>query len=55
MLIFCPGCGSIMTLKEKRNRLGVYMCRRCGGVKKIKTKAIEKRESVKYVAPPVPL
>ncbi|MEM5807072.1 MAG: hypothetical protein QW474_01645 [Candidatus Aenigmatarchaeota archaeon] len=55
LLIFCPGCGSIMTLKEKRNRLGVYTCRRCGGVKKIKTRAIEKRESVNYVAPPVPL
>jgi DNA-directed RNA polymerase subunit M/transcription elongation factor TFIIS len=55
LLVFCPACGNIMTLKEKKNRMGVYACRRCGSVKKIKTKSIEKRESINYIAPPVPL
>ena len=53
--MFCPACGNIMTLKEKMSKIGVYICRRCGGIKKIKTRPIEKRESVKYIAPPVPV
>ncbi|MCX8179554.1 MAG: hypothetical protein N3E38_02335 [Candidatus Aenigmarchaeota archaeon] len=55
LLIFCPACGSIMVLKEKKSSMGVYVCRRCDAVKKIKTVVMAKRETVKYVAPPVPI
>ncbi|MBU5690105.1 MAG: hypothetical protein QXM68_02600 [Candidatus Aenigmatarchaeota archaeon] len=55
MLIFCPACGNIMTLKEKRQKMGVYECRRCGGIKKLKAVPFERKESIVNTAPPVPL
>jgi len=55
VLVFCEACGNIMLLKEKRNKFGIYVCRRCNSIKKIKTKSIRKRETINYIAPPVPL
>jgi DNA-directed RNA polymerase subunit M/transcription elongation factor TFIIS len=55
LLVFCDACGNIMVLKEKKSRLGVYVCRRCHTIKKIKAKSIEKKESINYIAPPVPV
>ncbi|MFH8080999.1 MAG: hypothetical protein QXO84_03950 [Candidatus Aenigmatarchaeota archaeon] len=55
LLIFCSACGSIMTLKEKKEKMGIYRCTRCNMIKKVKVALIEKKEAIKYVAPPVPL
>jgi len=55
VLIFCSACGNIMILKEKKKNIGIYVCRKCGSLKKIKAKPIEIKESVKYSPPPVPM
>jgi len=44
-----------MILKEKKKNIGIYVCRKCGSLKKIKAKPIEIKESVKYSPPPVPM
>lgn len=55
MLTFCPACNNIMTQREKKGNIGIYICRKCSAVKKIKARALEIKESVKYLAPPVPV
>jgi hypothetical protein len=44
-----------MVLKIKDSDLGVFVCRKCGAVKKLRVKPIEIKEPVRYVAPPVPI
>lgn len=55
VLIFCSACKNIMIQKEKIKNIGIYMCRNCGSIKKLKTKALEIKENVRYLAPPVPI
>jgi DNA-directed RNA polymerase subunit M/transcription elongation factor TFIIS len=55
MLVFCSKCGNIMVLKIKDSDLGVFVCRNCSTVKKLRVRPIEIKEPVRYVAPPVPV
>ncbi|MEM5878478.1 MAG: hypothetical protein QXF12_06400 [Candidatus Aenigmatarchaeota archaeon] len=55
MLVFCPACNNVMTLKEKRHRIGIYECRRCNAIKKLKAMSFERKEQIVNLTLPVPL
>lgn len=53
--MFCGKCGNIMTLKKREGNLGIFVCRNCSFTKRVKFNPIEIKESVNYIAPPVPV
>lgn len=55
MLAFCMKCDNIMVLKRREGRIGTFICRSCGALKKIKIAPLEIREEVRILVPQVPV